>query len=95
MGGGARRDQPVDVRRGRRPQAGVTAVGRLGDRVDRLAGAILARLGEPVAHDLPERGDGSGLADDHPRRSVRGNLREGLAPVARRHEVRADVTERR
>src|SRR5256885_16578590 len=67
---------------------------RLVDCVHGLAGTILARSRQALRGRAPEGGHRALLADDHLRVPARSGVRERVASVSGRDEVRADVTER-
>ena len=64
----AGRQQQAVVLEPRRPEAGLARLGRVVDRVDGLAGPVVARLGHPVADRVPQLVDGRLVPDHHPAR---------------------------
>ena len=79
MGRCARRQQQLEVLLRGLAEAGVTRAGRIGDRVDRLAGAIVTRLRHLLLELAPELVHGALVADDHARTPARGDIREPAA----------------
>src|SRR2546422_230103 len=68
--------QQLEVLLRRRTQAGVPWRRRLGDRVDGLSGAVVARARHVTLQLCPELVDGALLADDHSGPSAGGGLGE-------------------
>ena len=95
VGRGTRRQQEIQVGHGGRAHAGVSRRWRIRDRVDGLAGPVDAGTRQLLAGRLPEIGDGSFLPDQHPRARLAGEIGERAATGARRHDVAAQVAERR
>ena len=85
----------VEVGERRLAQAGLARLRRLLEHVDGLARPVLARSRHPRAGRVPQLVDRVLLADHHPRAARRGRAPEGAAAHAGRHDVRADVAERR
>src|SRR5438132_382406 len=93
VGSRARGNEQVEVVLRRAAQARVARLWRLLEHVDRLAGPVLARSGQPAPQCLPELGDRALLSDHHARVPGRSDVCETGAPAPGRDDIRAGMTE--
>ncbi len=87
--------QQLEVLWSRRAKRRAARLRRTIDREDRLSMPVLARSIHRRLCRVPEVGHGLLVADDHPRSGRRRDLGKGPAALAGRHDVGADMAERR